>query len=292
MLDVVRRIRAGVTRDEEQRLETELQSLRTELDHVRTDGADPWQAAGRAVLDHAERCLQDAQVDSAWAALKTAERMLLHTFDAEQLGAEADAARVEGEAKLTGWRRDAVTQLLGQRDDDGVITPVAVADVVKARETIDEHADNVFRKLRFLRRAVLRTSILLALVLGLLGVVMALGWIPDGALPDNSPLSSWRLLLVVMVLGALGALLSSAIELRDADRKISVPDLRINDTLMWMRPVVGAAGAVIVIVVLQSGLDGAVTVTDVGILPVAVAAGFTERLVTKTVNDAAAAVSK
>ena len=60
---------------------------------------------------------------------------------------------------------------------------------------------------------------------------------------------------------------------------------------MAMRPVVGAAGAVVVIVVLQSALGDAFTLQPTAIFGVAIAAGFTERLVTNTVSSAANAIS-
>lgn len=166
------------------------------------------------------------------------------------------------------------------------------ARVRKAKEILDEDADNVYRKYRFLQKAVFRSFMLISGVLGVLGLFVALEWIPEAVVAEDSPLASWRLLLVVMGLGALGSFMSAAIELRDSDRTLRIPDLRVNNTLMWLRPVVGAAGAIIVIVVLQSGLDGTITVGSTGLLPLAIAAGFTERLATRAVTSAEKAVGR
>lgn len=165
--------------------------------------------------------------------------------------------------------------------------------LIEAKWVLDTHSDNAYHKFRILRRAVISTTIAYGASLALLAVIVAVDWVPTALLPtpsDHSPLGSWRLLLVVMTLGTVGAFFSSATELRNRDDKLRIPDLRIRYTLMAMRPVVGAAGAVVVIVVLQSALGDTVTLQPTAIFGVAIAAGFTERLVTKTVSSAADAI--
>lgn len=165
--------------------------------------------------------------------------------------------------------------------------------LIDAKWVLDTHSDNAYHKFRILRRAVISTSVAYGAFLAVLAVIVALEWVPTALLtepPENSPLGSWRLLLVVMTLGTVGAFFSSATELRNRDDKLRIPDLRVRYTLMAMRPVVGAAGAVVVIVVLQSALGDAVTLQPTATFGVAIAAGFTERLVTKTVSSAADAI--
>ena len=167
------------------------------------------------------------------------------------------------------------------------------ARLIDAKWVLDTDSDNVYHKYRILRRAVISNTVVYGLILAALVAIVALEWVPNALLPDqpeNSPLGSWRLLLVVMTLGMIGAFFSSATELRNPGDKTRIPDLRVRYTLMGMRPVVGAAGAVVVIVVLQSALGEAVTLESAAIFGVAIAAGFTERLVTKTVSSAANAI--
>lgn len=167
------------------------------------------------------------------------------------------------------------------------------ARLIDAKWVLDTDSDNVYHKYRILRRAVISNTVVYGLILVALVVIVALEWVPNALLPeppDNSPLGSWQLLLVVMTLGIIGAFFSSATELRKPGDKTRIPDLRVRYTLMGMRPVVGAAGAVVVIVVLQSALGDAVTLESTAIFGVAIAAGFTERLVTKTVSSAANAI--
>ncbi len=130
--------------------------------------------------------------------------------------------------------------------------------------------------------------------LGLLAVIVALEWVPETLVADasesESPLISWRLLLVVMSLGIIGGFLSAATELRTGNEKLRIPELRVSYALLIMRPVIGAAGAVVLIVVLQSALAEAVNLAPTAVFGVAIAAGFTERFVTRTISSAARAV--
>ena len=168
--------------------------------------------------------------------------------------------------------------------------------VIRSREILDEHADNVYRKLAVLRANIRRTSGILLLTLLALIFVVTRGWaslVSGGADPDaNLILESWRLLLVILVLGSLGALVSSATNLRDQDPIRRVPEQLVGMSLMGMRPLVGAASAAIVVIVLQTGVSDELAVTGPAIFAVALAAGFVERLVTKVVASASAATDK
>jgi len=165
--------------------------------------------------------------------------------------------------------------------------------LIDTKWVLDTHSDNLYHKYRILRRAIISTTLWYAAVLALLIAIVALGWVPDTLLTEaneNSPLGSWRLLLVVMTLGIIGAFFSMTTELRGRDDKTRIPELRVRYSLMTMRPVVGAAGAVVVVVVLQSALGDAIELRRSAIFGVAIAAGFTERLVTRTVSSAAEAI--
>lgn len=212
------------------------------------------------------------------------------------------SARVERAAASVGFAVDADGDLLHAvtQVEDALGWPVSSADrrnevetrVIKAKEIVDEQSNNVYRKFRLLRKNVIRVSWYLAGLLAIVLIVVAAGWIPEGMAESASPLDDWKLLVATMTLGALGGILSGAIEIRSGNRKLKIPELRTYYTLTWMRPIVGAAGAVIVIIVLQSDLIGAVELSMDGMLPLAIVAGFTERLVTKTVSSAAAAVER
>jgi hypothetical protein len=164
--------------------------------------------------------------------------------------------------------------------------------IIKAKALVDAHTDNTYHKYRILRRAVIITSVSLAVVLAFLAIGVGFEWVPPALAPTDSPLGDWRSLLMVMALGALGAYLSSATRLSARDEHLTVPDFQVTYTLMGMRPFVGATGAVVAIVMLQSVLADAIKVAPNAMLGIAVAAGFTERLVTNTITSAADAVSR
>ncbi|MDH4116973.1 MAG: hypothetical protein OEX04_00425 [Acidimicrobiia bacterium] len=181
-------------------------------------------------------------------------------------------------------------------DADGQVSADQIEDLktrlIRAKAMVDVHTDNMYHKYRILRRAVIITSVSLAVVLASLAAGVASKWVPAALAPADSPLLDWQSLLMVMGLGALGAYLSSATRLSDREEKLTIPDIQVTYTLMGMRPFVGATGAVVAIVMLQSVLADAIKVAPNAMLGIAVAAGFTERLVTKTITSAADAVSR
>ena len=199
--------------------------------------------------------------------------------------AAGQATEVDGQtsAETPAAERDA--------DDAAPLVHDLRTRLITAKQMLDVHSDNVYHKFRILRRAVISTSVAIAVVLGILVALVALEWVPSILITEDSPLSSWRYLLVVMTFGTIGAFLSSATELGNRNEKVSIPELRVSYTLMGMRPIVGAMGATVVIVVLQSALGESVTIDSTAILGVAIAAGFTERLATRTITTAADALN-
>lgn len=296
---------AGVTVEEVQRFDATRPVVQTELDRRSEDRSGPWSDAVATELANATGFRDRYKLEAAWTALKAADREMVRSYGPSELAAEARIVRSEAADKLSGWRAAAIGELLTDEAlsavepgggakaappnhiEAGPFVDDLRTRLIKARWIVDTYSDTTYHKFRILRRAVIITSGLLAAVLAALVAIVALEWIPIA--PDDSPLQSWRLLLAVMSLGAIGALLSSATRLSSRDDKLRVPDLRVSYTLMGMRPFVGAAGAIVVIVMLQSGLAG-VTVDSEAIYAIAIAAGFTERLVTNTVTSAANAV--
>lgn len=304
-----RRIVHGLTRDELERFDAtagaiadELETLAAGRDRLaaREDGAG-WAArldAATAELQRARQHRQAFELEAAWVTLKACGRSLLAFRSRTELLSQARALRREAAAKLSGWRSEAVDDLLepiiGAGDPDGddgdeIAQDDLVDAVTMAHYLIDGQADNGYHKYRMLRKNVVRFCLFVVGALCGLIVVVASGWARS---LDGSPLAGWRALVTVMALGALGAVLSAGLDLRRSDQQqLRIPEIRIYYTLMWMRPFVGAAGAVTVIVLLHSGLGDIITLNPDGQAAVAIAAGFTERLVTRTVASATGAVS-
>lgn len=163
--------------------------------------------------------------------------------------------------------------------------------VKEARRIVDVHSDNVYRRLHLLRGHLRRAGIVLVLVLLASWVAVAVaprwGWSPTA----GDVLADGPSFLLVMLLGALGASLSGVLTLLATDRHQRIPDVRAQRLLVWFRPVVGAAAAVIVVSVLLSGLAG-VRVDPEAAAAVAFVAGFSEMLVSRAVAAASAAIVK
>lgn len=297
----LRRFLSGVIAADTQRFDAALGGTQTDLDRRRASGEAPHLEVLQPELDDAKKYRSEFKLEAAWSALKVAERGMMRSFDASELAATARVVRNEADDKLSDWRGQAVADLLPDELLDRVgptstsaSEPVDVGDLrtrlIKAQRLIDDHAGNVYHKFRILRRAVIATSVVFGLVIVALFVIVALNLVPDEVTSADSPLDSWRLLLVVVSLGAIGAFLSSATELTNRSEKVRIPEIRVSYTLMGLRPIVGAAGAIVVIVILQSALGEAIKLESTAILGIAIASGFTERLVTRTVTAAASAL--
>lgn len=233
--------------------------------------------------------------------MKSAEREMISSLtdpnDRSRLCTVACVTRAEALAKVGSWRRESIELLLAEPclaqlcecelSDEGLCVRV-----VEAKRILDDHADNIYHQLRILRRAVLLTTAWLAMVTLGLWLVVVFAEVPETVSPPNSPLRDGTLMLVVMLLGAAGAYLSSATRLASRNDDQRIPEIRVSHVLMAMRPVVGAASAVLVVVLVQSSLGPTVTLESTAVFGIAVAAGFTERLATRVVNSAVDSVGK
>jgi hypothetical protein len=90
----------------------------------------------------------------------------------------------------------------------------------------------------------------------------------------------------VAVLGALGSLLSLALSrVRSAEERL--PQMIEGWLVALMRPVLGAASAIALVVVLESGIQSLVETDGSRIHVWAITAGFSERLLRRTLASVA-----
>jgi len=158
----------------------------------------------------------------------------------------------------------------------------------EARRVFDEHEDNMWVKIEMLRRQVMGAGLVLfVLLVATFGAL----WIPAVADLDLSTLSDPVMILVVMLLGGLGAAVSGVLLPVGDDRTRKIPDLRAQYHVTWVRPLIGAAAALIVVTILSSGIGG--VAIDTSAVPVAaLAAGFSERFLGQSVAMASAALGR
>lgn len=138
-----------------------------------------------------------------------------------------------------------------------------------------------------LERRLIQLPLLLGIVLASVFVLVALEF-PAAAV--ESTLGSWRRFITVIVLGALGAVISATLAGLRNPLRGRLTEIMQRDAITLLRPLVGATSAAAVAIFLESGIQTTIDVNGSRVFPFALAAGFTERLVVrvmKSVEDAA-----
>jgi hypothetical protein len=248
---------------------------------------EPWAEIVAQYLDQAKAHFGRDEFDPAWSALKAAQRAAIPGLSEPALALEAQRVTRETSEKLSGWRKDAVQGIF----ETSLPETDLVTRVSHAREILDEHQDNVYRRLRLLARHLAGAALLLVAALTLLMVAATLGWaaILGG---EDSVMADWRKLATVLVLGAAGAVLSGVVGMTTTELDRRIPQLRAQPLLLALRPLVGAGSAVLVVVILQSGLGGTVQLSETAVLAVAAIAGFSERIATHAIENSSKAITR
>jgi putative (di)nucleoside polyphosphate hydrolase len=226
--------------------------------------------------------LSDRRREAAWALSQAARRELIRVMDPSEREALAGSAREEAE-KLSGWRRRRVEQLTSH---DG--RAPSTADLVEAFQQIDASSSNRMRSQRVLRLELAILGVVLVAAAATLAALLVV-WLPaprpsSGAPAASSPLAGLatdRFAVLAVLFGILGACISS-IQRATSRRPLRIPDLR---SAMWAglsRPVVGAAAG---LVVWALAVEGVLGDQGLGLLGLAFAAGFSERVILRFIPD-------
>jgi hypothetical protein len=276
---------------ESERLSSELDEFAVELDRNGQLDAD-WAVAARALLERAMAEQAAGRYGSGWSMLNAARREVIESFDAIELEIATQALRLEAGEKLSNWRGPAVEALLKPNSDSNDTAQRDVGarkrHLKEARRLLDEHLSNNYWKIDVLRQEAMRAGTALAVVLAL--TVGAL--VVRANVADDAEFLAWPWdVVVVMVLGALGASVSGVLAPLSADRARRMPDLRAQTDLGRIRPFVGAGAALIVVTVLRSGLGG-VEIDAAAVPAAAMIAGFSERFLGQSVSAASAAIGR
>jgi len=248
------------------RLGANLATRRAELEArwTRREPAAPSTTA-QGLLNNADEALKGGDVDAGWRFLHAAERAEVLNYTPDELEVFVVAVRNEASRKLTGWRGAAAAELLGPT---GASTPSA-ANVQEAMRLLHEHSDNVYHKIQLLRGQLRVLGLILALSLVAFELVMAFMGATIGVL-------DWREGLKVMIAGALGGALSGVRSLGErSDRKI--PEWLYDWPITALRPLLGAAAATGLALIIQSGVVKFADGNVVALLAAAFLAGFSER---------------
>jgi 8-oxo-(d)GTP phosphatase len=246
------------------------------------DQASPaWSTAATALLAQARRCLRRGLIDEGWQALAAAHRLEVFALGQEERAARGAALRAEAERKLSEWRRDAVLEALGA---DGAPTPGALWYATLMR---DENAQNEYRKLAVLSDQLTAMGVFVGLTLLL--IVLLASWHPIPFDDYGSYAGSFELLVYVILFGVLGGAVSTMIprDARGLHRRI--PERLSDAAFSRLRPLIGAASALVVYIAVVADLLPVALDADFGaaILLLAFVAGFSERLVVRAIESVA-----
>lgn len=238
--------------------------------------------------------------EESWQRVQAAERELLHIADIETLVHAYHRLAAEGREKLSGWRREAFDRALGAEPlpEVDLSAPAGSAAaqtnlarrVADARLVLDEHFGNEAVRARVIGRQLRLAAFGMAAALGLYVLAVDAGWPAKLVGTDTEAsvlLTSPAAVAVLALFGVLGAFLSIALTSLSAKGATKVPALEQSYSASLVRPILGAASAVTVGLLLESGLQGIVEVSSAGMIGVGIAAGFTERLLRRTVASLA-----
>jgi hypothetical protein len=270
------------------------ESLRSEL-RVRIDavsaGADV--VLAKAELDAADLAYKQARFETAWVLLKAAIRAEILVGDATRLRVEAMAVQAETEAKLTSWRKQtasvAASAAIKLLDDARTANKTPPLDEVRrfldeALKQRDEHLNNVFRRNAIVRRLLTITAVMVfgGLVLLYLGSIYL-----------TELLGSPKQLLLAMLMGAIGALVSIAASLvGDPVRERRLPEYAATLDITVVRPIYGAAFGVVIWLLANASIVTLFKGEPKALAVVALFAGYSERWFLRIVDGSIASKEK
>lgn len=269
--------------------------FQTELDRLWAT----WSSSGRPpasidrIVQVAMERWSEGRHDAAWSALKVVDRESVDGLDAASLAFERSRVLKEAQDKLSGWRLATIEECLAQRgcDEEGGDPESVATDVKAARRIVDDHLDNVHLRERLLKGHLQRAGLVLMIVLVLLGIVLGVLSRTQWAVDGLDPFTDMGDFFLIAALGAFGAAVSGVVRFVARDVSLGIPRLKAERTLIWLRPFVGAAAAIVVVAVLLSGLVGLEVTNDASILVYALVSGFSEALVSRTVAKVSASIT-
>ena len=285
-----KRLEAAVEREEKLAL-----SLSRKLDSEDRDALEASLRASRLKL-------MEGELDVGWELLRTARRIKLAAFDEEALAAAALTLRLRAEEALGSWRRLAVLELLGPETESEAERSnkrVGRADfhqrVAVATEIFDGNLSGEEYRASLKRDSVVRLSGVLTVVLLTILVFLPTGfWSAitqfagdSASMTRLSDAIGW-ILLGMAVFGVLGSTFSSLSGTRANLSTSAAQEVAHAVSVNIIRILSGPAAAVVVGLVILSDLYSLVFNFDrpngLGLLVIAFAAGFSERLVRKVVE--------
>ena len=245
---------------------------------------EEWWLSAKQRLDRAREYLATEDFHQGWVSLNSAQRaLLLDPGDPDRVYRTAVGLRRDLE-KVSGRRAKAIRDLIC--DEKGDLLPNLAQMPRRVVEAVG-YRDDQFET-NYFKIALRRRHLFLLFVLLLAGILLTLILSLANVLPD--PFNRFGIMAGVVLFGTLGAGLSVARGLLVADISAKIPAQQIGAFVIWMRPAIGAAAALISFVLLSAK---AFTLfnwdpnSPMTIFTVAIVAGFCERFIVGAIESIA-----
>lgn len=243
-----------------ERLESAVTDARKRLECLGENGKDP--ARIKICRDLIEKAEQAARTRQGWFArpreylawdcLAQFDRHIVFLLGPAERAALWESLKAEAEKKLDGHRKEAVKELSKKGSaalDPGAKDAAPPAEVVsEVMRLLQTTSQNTYHKIDQLRRQIDYAGILLmVLVVALLAgtvVRIRMGWSGD---VDGA-------LLLGTLMGLIGGVLSLAFSVTRSDVSAKIPAMRSSFEVARIRPFIGAAIALPVILIFESGV--------------------------------------
>lgn len=258
-------------------------------------GDGDWAARSEALLEKVDEALERSDTELGWSCLKAASRYNLYGMGQRSpllLRSRANAVWREAEKKLSGWRQKTVIDLVCEdgkaEDDKKLVDELLVDNVVRATQIVDEHHDNVYQRLGILGKRLRNLTVVMGLVW--------LAWITIAPPASFTSTDQQDLLgtepgsrdfwIAISLLGLMGALLSIFLSIIASSGEFRIPVGLADNWITVARLGLAALTAIMAIILLFSGI---INLGEIGRLTwvVALAAGFSERLVVRALEQLA-----
>lgn len=265
----------------------------------------PWASAAQALLDHAQQALEIRDEALGWRCFGAADRMSLFGLaelkDETALRAKARMVLNEATAKLRGWRSQTINEFLCK--DGRLKDTLNAEEVFYASQVLHEHFANIYHKIR-LARGQLATLALIGFLAVILWIAVA-SPLPGGvSMGDQeiaisaaeaeqmnekqTPVSmgDQEVAISAVLFGIMGAAMSGILSLARGSSGARIPEQLLGFFIVLARFGIAAVGALAVYAFLVAGLLPQLGEVSTGlVLAASFAAGFSERLVVRAVEE-------
>jgi hypothetical protein len=208
------------------------------------------------------------------------EREESKEFATGWLQAKAVSVYTEGNQKLRRWRKKTIKSLLSEKNQLKPITEIGSSDLTQSERILSEHHSNVYHRLGIIRSQF--SCLLITAVIAIVGWVILL--ILKGP-PIKIDVYDLTLNIQTIIFGVLGACVSGILTLANSSTRQHIPEKLLNSWVTFARPLVGLVSALAVV---NFTLIGILDFGEESLglyLAAAFIAGFSERLLIKTIES-------